>query len=345
MDKNVFFSEHIDSLTIRTLFEQAARSLPAPIGRDDRIAVKVHFGEQGNTRFVPPAQIAPVIASLKTGGGRPFLTDANTLYRGMRYNATDHRRIALEHGFGALDTPIVIADGEDGAEERIVPIPGHIFTQVRIARAIAEADAIVAVSHFKGHVMFGFGGAVKNLGMGSGSRAGKLAMHSKIHPRVGSGCTACGVCVESCAAQAISLVGDQAVIDAARCTGCAKCIAVCAFGVIDVPWGGATSREVQARCAEYALGVVRDKHIICLTFITNITKDCDCMSDTRIIGRDVGMVAGTDPVACDQAAYDLVVQAHGEDIFKKATRVTGTYQLEYAEAIGLGTRDYTLTTR
>ena len=135
------------------------------------------------------------------------------------------------------------------------------------------------------------------------------------------------------------------MIDAAVCTGCAKCIAVCAFGAINVPWSGATSREVMARTAEYALGAVSGKKIICLSFITNITKDCDCMPDTRLIGQDVGLVAGIDPVACDQAAYDLVLQAHNnEDIFKKATRITGTYQLEHAAAIGLGTRAYRLET-
>lgn len=338
----VFFSPVIDARAIRSLFEHAALALAAPITAEERVAIKVHFGEEGNTRFVSPAQIKPVIEALQSMNHNYFLTDANTLYRGMRYNAADHMRLALEHGFGTLDTPIVIADGEDGSEEAIVPIAGRIFTQVRIARAIAQADVIVAVSHFKGHVMFGFGGAIKNIGMGSGSRAGKLAMHSKIHPKVGPGCTGCGECVQHCAARAIALVNDRAVIDPALCTGCAKCIAVCALSSIEIPWGGASSREVQARCAEHALGAAKGKRIICLTFITNITKDCDCMSDTRLIGQDVGLIAGTDPVACDQAAYDLVVLAHGEDIFKKATRMNGLFQLEHAAAIGLGSPEYVL---
>ncbi|MEN6474037.1 MAG: DUF362 domain-containing protein [Syntrophaceae bacterium] len=342
----VFFSAHIDQAAIRELFEASLADLPSSITSTDHTALKVHFGEEGNTRYVPPAHIQPVISTLKGHTPHIFLTDANTLYRGMRYNATDHRKIAQAHGFEGLETPIVIADGEHGDEEELVPIPGRIFREVKIARAIAQADAIVLISHFKGHVMFGFGGSIKNLGMGSGSRAGKMQMHSTIHPAViAVNCTGCGACAENCANRAISLVGDVPVIDAALCTGCAKCIAVCEFGAIDVPWGGATSRDVMARTAEYALGAGLGKKIVCLTFITNITKDCDCMPDTRLIGQDVGLVAGIDPVACDQAAYDLVLQAHGnEDIFQKATRITGTYQIEHAAAIGLGTRAYHLET-
>jgi uncharacterized protein len=346
MSANVYFTNRIDQASIAALFEQARSDLTTPITPTDHTALKVHFGEQGNTRFVPPAYIQPVIASLKGHTQNIFLTDANTLYRGMRYNAPDHRKIAQAHGFEGLGAPIVIADGEQGDEETLVAITGRIFAQVKIARVIAAADAIIAISHFKGHIMFGFGGAIKNLGMGSGSRAGKMQMHSTIHPVVSAGnCTGCGTCTENCASQAITLVGDVPVIDAERCTGCAKCIAVCEFGAIDVPWGGATSRDVMARTAEYALGACKGKKIICLTFITNITKDCDCMPDTRIIGQDVGLVAGTDPVACDQAAYDLVLKAHNnEDIFKQATRINGTYQLEYAAAIGLGSQSYNLKT-
>jgi len=346
MQAHIYIAQHIDTATITALFEKALADLPAPITAHDRTALKVHFGEEGNTRYVPPAHIRPVISSLKGFTPNIFLTDANTLYRGMRYNAADHRKIAQAHGFEGLGAPIVIADGEHGDEEQLVPIPGKFFSQVKIARAIAEADAIIVISHFKGHIMFGFGGSIKNLGMGSGSRAGKMQMHSTIHPAVTAGnCTACGACAENCASNAITLQNDVPEIDAALCTGCAKCIAVCAFGAIDVPWSGATSRDVMARTAEYALGAALGKKIVCMTFITNITKDCDCMPDTRLIGQDVGLVAGIDPVACDQAAYDLVLQAHNnEDIFKKATRITGTYQLEHAAAIGLGTRAYRLET-
>ena len=182
MQAQIYFTPRIDPATITALFEKALADLPAPITAHERTALKVHFGEKGNTRYVPPTHIRPVISSLKGYTPNIFLTDANTLYRGMRYNAADHRKIAQAHGFEDLETPIVIADGEHGDDERLISIPGRIFQEVKIARAIAEADAIVVISHFKGHIMFGFGGSIKNLGMGSGSRAGKMQMHSTIRP-------------------------------------------------------------------------------------------------------------------------------------------------------------------
>lgn len=343
MNAQVFFTPQFDYQAIHCIFEKALAELPVGIKTHERVAIKVHFGEQGNTGFVSPEHIQPIIERLKTINQNYFLTDANTLYRGMRYNATDHRRIALEHGFGILDTPIVIADGDFGEDEQLVEINKDIFQKVKIAPAIAAADVILAVSHFKGHIMFGFGGAIKNIGMGSGSRAGKLEMHSKIRPWVGSGCTGCGTCVENCATTAITLVNDLAVIKPALCTGCAKCIAICEFGAIDVPWSGATSRDVMARTAEYACGAIKGKKCLCITFINKITKDCDCLPDTRLIGNDVGIVASIDPVACDRAAYDLVLKNHNHtDIFRKVTGIDGTFLLDYAALTGLGFQEYSL---
>ena len=341
MEPVVFFSERFDTAVIKELFEKTCQCENGDIGKSDKVAIKVHFGEKGNSRFVSPQNIKPVIDSLKIHTDHFFLTDANTLYRGMRLNATDHLKIALEHGFGALGTPILIADGEHGDDEEHVEIGKKIFASVKIGRQIADADAIVAISHLKGHMLFGFGGAIKNIGMGSGSRAGKLEMHSKIKLSVGISCIACEQCVENCAADAITIEGDRALIDEDKCIGCAKCISVCDQEAIAIPWSGATNIEVQERCAEYAFGVLKNKKCICITFINNISKDCDCMADTRIIGRDVGIVASTDPVACDQAAYDLVVEKDG-NIFKKVTGVEGQHILDYSEEIGLGKKAYRL---
>ncbi|MFB3926427.1 MAG: DUF362 domain-containing protein [Syntrophales bacterium] len=342
MKPHVFFSERFDAGAIRTLFDRACGCENGDIRDSDRVAVKVHFGEKDNTRFVPPTAIQPVVTALKERNSDFFLTDANTLYRGMRMNATDHLKIAVEHGFGTLRTRIIIADGELGDEEEEIEIDKPIFRKVKIARQIARSDAVVAVSHFKGHILFGFGGAIKNLGMGCGSRAGKLEMHSKIKPSVGAGCLCCEQCIEICPVGAITFTGERAEINRERCIGCAKCIAVCENGAIEVPWAGATSREAQERCAEYAFGAVLGKKRICITFINNITSDCDCMHDSRIIGRDVGIVSSTDPVACDQAAYDLTVEKNGRDIFRDVTGVDGTHLMKYGERIGLGRREYTL---
>lgn len=313
------------------------------IEQNSRVAIKVHFGEEGNTRFVAPRYIEPIINSLKRINKRYFLTDANTLYRGMRLNATDHLAIAEQHGFGALQTPIIIADGERGKDEVEVEIGRNIFSKVKIAKAIAEADAVIAVSHFKGHMVFGFGGAVKNIGMGCGSRAGKLEMHSKITPAVKENCIECGQCIEQCPVGALNNQNGKTRIDPELCIGCAGCIAVCDIEAIEIPWDGTTSVECVERCAEYAFGALKDKPCVCLTFMQNITKHCDCMADSRLIGEDVGIVSSVDPVACDQAAYDLVLKRHGgRDIFKEIWKIDGRHQLAYAEQIGLGTRQYRL---
>lgn len=340
MAARVYFSEKFDMDTIRELFSRALEDSGIGSGK---IAIKVHFGEKGNTRFVQPEQIRPIADILRLKSPDVFLTDANTLYRGMRLNARNHLQIAREHGFDKVGVPIVIADGEGGEDEKEVEINKKIFQKVKIAARIAEADAIVVVSHFKGHMLTSFGGALKNLGMGCGSRSGKLEMHSKIKPTVGEGCILCDQCVEVCPAGAINTEGDAAVIDHAKCIGCARCIAACDAEVISVPWEGATSREVIERCAEYAFGAANGKKIVCVNFINKIAKDCDCMGDSRIIGKDVGIAASADPIACEQASYDLALKRHsGRDIFKEAHGVDGRHMLEYAEAIGLGTRKYVL---
>ena len=299
----VFFSEKFEPTVIKILFEKACQCENGDIQKADRTAIKVHFGEKGNSRFVPPRSIKPVVDALKAMNSDFFLTDANTLYRGMRLNATDHLKIAMKHGFGALGTRIVIADGELGDEEENIEIRKEIFSHVKIGRQIAKADAIVAISHFKGHILFGFGGALKNIGMGSGSRAGKLEMHSKLKPSVSAACISCGQCVENCGVNAIRIGADG---DHRRrpmhwmremhrpLQGRGDCH----------PWSGATRVEVQQRCAEYAYGALLGKKCVCLTFINNITRTCDCLADSEIIGKDIGIVCSTDPVAGEQAAYD-----------------------------------------
>lgn len=339
----VYFSETFSADTVSRLFERALADTGGRIGEKDRVAVKLHFGEEGNTRFVSPANLRPILASLARHNSNHFLTDANALYRGRRHNATDHLEIARKHGFFDLGVPVVIADGERGEEEAQIAISGKIFPKVRIARRIAEARALVVVSHFKGHLLFGFGGAIKNLGMGCGSRAGKLEMHAALKPSVNESCTVCGKCVEVCPADAILLAEDKATIDPDLCEGCATCIGVCEFDAVEVPWMDLASSAVMERTAEYALGAVGGKPCVCVTFINNIAKDCDCMADSELIGQDVGIVASTDPVACEQAAFDLVRAQHGGiDIFKRATRIDGSHILGYAESIGLGRRDYEL---
>ncbi|MFW5746828.1 MAG: DUF362 domain-containing protein [Nanoarchaeota archaeon] len=323
---DVYFTKNINSESIAHLYRQLNADLSGTT------AIKVHFGEKGNTRYVHPKYIKPISDQIENA----FVTDTNTLYRGMRLNSKDHLQIAKEHGFELLEKPIIIAD-----QQVDIPTNTTHFKNVHIAKQIADADSMLVISHFKGHPLFGFGGALKNLGMGCGTRAGKLAMHSKIIPSIGPDCIACGECADNCAVNAIT-IDDKAVIKEEICIGCAKCIAVCPVGAVKIPWSGATSDEAQERCAEYALGAIRDKPCVYVTFINNLTKGCDCGPDSEIIGNDIGVIASCDPVAADQAAYDLIKRHHRSDIFKDATNVEGTHILDYAEQIGAGTRDYTL---
>lgn len=342
---NVYYSEKISLDSIKNIFLKALEDMPQKINKKDYLAIKVHFGEKGNTRFVSPKYIMPIVSELKNINENMFLTDANTLYTGMRLNATDHKKIAKEHGFEEIGIPIVIADGELGEDEEIIEVNCPVLKEVKIAKEIAKADAMVTISHFKGHVIFGFGGAIKNLGMGCGSRAGKLEMHSKLKPSIiTQKCTSCGMCIKNCSVNAISISKEtgKALIDSNKCMGCAKCISVCKFHSVNIPWSGNSSEESQERCAEYALGAFKNKKNIFITFLNNITQDCDCAKDSAIIGEDVGIVASIDPVSIDMAAYDLIHKHHGKDIFKIATSRNGLHIIDHSKEIGLGNKDYNL---
>ena len=331
------------------------------VSEDDLVAVKLHFGEAGNTGFVQPVFVREVVARIKAAGGKPFLTDANTLYRGERSNAVDHLACALHNGFSyaTIEAPIVIADGLDGRESADVPITGGThFESVRIGSAAVHADAMVVVSHVKGHEATGFGGALKNVGMGLGCRSAKQRMHADFKPEVtAEPCTACGRCVRWCPVDAIAIGPDRvAVIDYEVCYGCGECVASCPYGAIATQWK-TTPEAIQEKIAEHVAGAVAGKEgkVVYLSFVTNVTPDCDCwsFSDAAVV-PDIGVLASTDPVAIDQAAYDLVTAAPGlsgtrgektsagDDTFRSITGVDGTHAMAHAEALGLGTRAYEL---
>jgi uncharacterized protein len=336
--------------------------LDAAVAKDDLVAIKLHFGETGNTGFVHPVYIREVVARVKKLGGKPFLTDANTLYRGMRSNAIDHLQCAVQNGFSyaTVEAPLVITDGIDGREACDVPIAGTHFESVRIGSAAVHADALIAVTHFKGHEATGFGGALKNVGMGLGCRSAKQRMHADFKPDVGAEkCTACARCVRWCPVSAIAIGPDRvAEIDYTLCYGCGECVASCPYGAIGIQWK-TTPEALQEKIVEHAMGALSGKEgkTVFLSFLTAISPDCDCwgFSDAPIVG-DIGVLASTDIVAIDQAAFDLVTGAtglpgsrgeglkRGVDKFADVSGVDGTIGLRYAEKMGLGSADYELVT-
>jgi len=338
------------------LFDRAG--FDALIKPNDLVAVKIHFGEKGNTAYIRPQFARKVVDKIKRAGGCPFLTDANTLYVGSRSNALDHLETALENGFAyaAVGAPIIIADGLLGRDSVTVPINRKHFQEAKVASAAYYADALIAITHFKGHEATGFGGVLKNLGMGLGARAAKQAMHSDVLPSVDSEkCVACGRCTRWCPAGAITLE-DTAVIDSEKCLGCGECTITCNEGAIAISWK--TSPDaIQEKIVEYVDAVLKNKKGKAgfITFLVDISPECDCCTynDTPIV-QNIGILAGTDPIALDQACVDLInalptLPGCKIELPAGADKFRGLYpsidwkvQLVYGEKIGLGTRNYQL---
>lgn len=272
-------------------------------------AIKIHFGEPGNLSFLRPNYAKVVADFVKEKGGKPFLTDCNTLYVGRRKDALEHISSAYENGFTPFSTGchVIIGDGLKGSDEVAVPLPDGVYVKAaKIGRAVMDADIIISLNHFKGHESTGFGGALKNLGMGCGSRAGKMEMHCDGKPSVATAqCVGCGVCARNCAAEAIAIENRKAAIDRERCVGCGRCIALCPVDAIE-PNGWSSGDLLNARIAEYAAAVVRGRPAFHISLICDVSPYCDCHSenDAPII-PDIGMLASFDPVALDQACADL----------------------------------------
>ena len=310
--------------------------------QDELVAIKVHFGEPGNKAYLKPGNVRPLAQRLKELGAKPFLTDANTLYKGKRSNSVDHIETAHSHGYDFL--PVVIADGLNGKDFEKIQIKGKHFKEVNIGSAAVHADSMLVMTHFKGHEVTGFGGAIKNLGMGLGSRSGKQQMHADIRPQVQKDlCIGCGLCVKWCPVEAIRMENNKAIIDGNKCIGCAECVVTCQSNAIEISWAGSPG-SVQEKIAEYALGAVKGKKCAYFNFAIDISPNCDCYSfNEPPIVKDIGVLAGMDPVAIDQACVDLAAKEAGTDIIKKTwPEIDYNVQLEHAEKIGLGLRKYEL---
>jgi len=365
MKSPVYFSDlratHNQNLMTKVRGLLDAVGLADKFKKDALVAVKLHFGEAGNTAYIRPNFIREICDRIKELEGRPFLTDANTLYVGSRSDSVDHLTTAIQNGFdyAVVGVPLIIADGLRGGNEVAVTVDLKRFKRVYLGSEIVRADAIVSAAHFKGHELSGFGGTIKNLGMGCASRKGKLAQHSTVSPKVKrKKCEGCGECVEYCAQKAISLVDEKAKIDRKKCVGCGECIIVCPNQAIQIQWNQQIPVFLE-NMVEYTKGVLKGKEgsACFINFITQVSPACDCYSHNDLpIVADIGMVASNDPVAIDQASADLVNQAQGrkdscltkhfkpgEDKFRALyPEVDWEVQLEYAEKIGLGTRAYDL---
>lgn len=326
------------------------------------VAIKLHFGEPGNLAYLRPNWAKTVADLVKSQGGKPYLTDCNTLYVGGRKNALDHIESAYVNGFSPFSTGchILIGDGLKGTDEVLVPVEGGEYVkEAKIGRAVMDADVFISLTHFKGHEQAGMGGTLKNIGMGCGSRAGKMEMHSSGKPFVKQNrCIGCGACAKICAHDAPHIVDRKASIDQDKCVGCGRCLGVCPKDTVCAANDEAPA-ILNKKIAEYAKAVVDGRPCFHVSLAVDISPNCDCHSENDVpITPDVGMFASFDPVALDQACADAVnaqPAMPGSVLFDKGhdctcgDNLTAAHAdtdwrvcLEHGEKLGLGTREYEL---
>ena len=329
------------------------------------VAIKMHFGELGCLASLRPQYVKAVADLVKELGGRPFLTDCNTLYPGSRKHALEHLDCANLNGYNTVTTgcQMIIGDGLRGTDEVEVPVKnGEYVEKAKIGRAIMDADVFISLAHFKGHEMTGFGGAIKNIGMGCGSRAGKMEQHSSGKPKVDeSKCKNCHRCAQECGSDAITYENNVAHIHEDLCKGCGRCIGACAFDAIEtVEWDA--NEKLDRKMAEYAQAVCQDRPCFHINLVMDVSPNCDCHAENDApILPDIGMFASFDPVALDQACADACMKAapmpnsqlsdnlakpdwhhHHDHFLDSNPNVDWKTTLEHAEKIGLGTREYEL---
>lgn len=330
-------------------------------------AIKMHFGELGNISYLRPNYAKAVADVVKEFGGKPFLTDCNTMYPGKRKNALEHLECAWENGFSPLSVgcPILIGDGLKGTDDIAVPVVGGEYVkEARIGRAIMDADVFISLTHFKGHELTGFGGAIKNIGMGCGSRAGKKEQHSSGKPNIIKDlCRGCRKCLSECANGGLDFdyESKKMTVNQGNCVGCGRCLGACNFDAIMFE-NDSANEMLNRRMAEYTKAVLDGRPSFHISLIVDVSPNCDCHgeNDAPII-PNLGMFASFDPLALDQACVDACLKAtplpgsqladnlakpnfhdHHDHFTNSRPESEWRSCLEHAEKIGLGTREYEL---
>ncbi len=330
--------------------------------KDRYAAIKIHFGEPGNLAFLRPNYSKVLVDLIKEQGGKVFLTDCNTLYVGGRKNALDHLDTAYENGYSPFSTGchVIIGDGLKGTDDILVPVEnGEYVKEAKIGRAIMDADILISLNHFKGHECTGFGGALKNIGMGCGSRAGKMEMHNAGKPFVDhEKCVGCGFCRKNCAHDAITITDRKATIDTSKCVGCGRCIGACPVDAVST-LTDESNDILNKKMAEYSWAVLHGRPHFHISLVVDVSPYCDCHGENDVpIVPDVGMFASFDPVALDMACADAVnaqqtikgsimddVEHCHHDHFTDLHPTTNwKVCLDHAEKMGIGTTQYELIT-
>lgn len=344
----VYFTPLSENETDATLVEKTKTlahhlGLSSLLNRETLVAIKQHFGEKGNENFLTPVVAKCFVEMVKEQGAWPLLVETNTLYKGDRADSYHHLLRAYKHGFSIANTgaPVIIMDGVNGQNQSPVSIPGSHFKKVYMVPDLPFFDTLVVLSHVKGHMMAGMGGAIKNLAMGFTSRAGKLAQHDDFKPLVNEEkCTGCGVCTDYCPVNANALIDNLIRVNHDKCIGCGECYIACQYDAYTFNWNE-DCQKFNEKMAEYALGAVinHKRKAIYFNFFNKISRHCDCWDENNpVIYKDIGVFASFDPVAIDQACYDK-----SNNIFKEMwPQLDATVQIKHGHDIGLGNKNYSL---
>jgi uncharacterized Fe-S center protein len=352
MQKKVYFiavDEGRDNEQLKEAFGrliQESRALDK-LKKNEFAAIKMTFGEKGNRNYVHPQVLKVLVEKIKAKQAKPFLTDSNVLYLGERTNAVDHLNLAYEHGFGPynVNCPVVIADGFMGENSKKFPVEGKALKEVTAPAFLPLVDNLIGVAHITGHMLSGFAGQIKNIGMGLASRSGKQIQHSSSKPEIiAHKCTLCKRCFKVCPVEAIYEEDKKAKINPEKCIGCAECLPACRFGSIKIQWEVSLGDFYQ-KMVEYCLGIssqFRNRYYF--NFAVNMTRECDCMAkEDPIVIPDLGIFAADDPLAIDKATADMILKRLGHDVFKEMHRETDYSDLfERAAQVGLGSLEYEL---
>ncbi|MBU1122042.1 MAG: DUF362 domain-containing protein [Candidatus Omnitrophica bacterium] len=318
--------------------------LSSQIEKDEFVGLKVHFGEKGNLSHINPKILTSLVKFLKKRGSRPFFWDTNTLYRGRRMHAVDHINLADSHGFAQFGVPIIIGDGIKGNDYIEARINQKHFQICYLASALKDIDCLIVLSHLTGHMLTGFGAAVKNLGMGCAAKRGKLLQHCLVSPKINKEkCIGCGLCSQHCCVDAIEKENSKYFIIEEKCIGCAQCISVCPKEAVTIVWSE-NYNVLGEKMVEYAYAVARKRKCFYINFCLYITKECDCMNREKSpFIDDIGILFSADPVSIDKASLDLVIDCQKRDAIGEIhPQIDYLSSLQYAQEIGLGNLEYKL---
>ncbi len=333
MKSKVFYSKNDFTKIIKLL----------PKNLKGKTGLKVHVGEMGCETYLNPDYVKAVYNELQKTNSNVSMIECNVLYRGSRTNQKDHLETAKSHGFDFA--PLDICDGEQGNDDWEIIINQKHFDSIFVGKNLQDYQNMITISHFKGHGGNGFGGALKNIGMGLGSRKGKMAMHSAFNLTIDKNlCVGCSTCAKKCNANAIEIINEKAHIDFTKCIRCAGCIANCPLGAVQIPWGDGSAMELQERIVEYCYGIIKKINSpFYINVLENITPLCDCYGvKQKTISDNLGFLASTDPIAIDQASFDILNKTLNKDIFQDLHKIDATRQLSYGQELKLGRRDYEL---